>query len=385
MVMLPLRRCLASAASKATPLSKPEGTSNAVLELAKGVLAGERGQLARAITLVESQNPRKRERAHELLETILRRKEKPSSGGKHASVTQAPKSFRIGLSGPPGAGKSTFLEVFGKFLTARGHRVAVLAVDPSSSFTGGSLLGDKTRMPELSQDKNAYIRPSPTSGTLGGVAQNTSEAVILCEAAGYDIVLVETVGVGQSEYAVSNMVDMFVLLIPPAGGDELQGLKRGIVEMADLIVVSKADGDLHAPAIRMQTEYKSALRVMRPYSELWNPKVLCISAIQSDGIESLWKTMEKYREKMNGCGRLATRRENQRQIWLWNHIEHQLLSRFKRHAHVETMKDGMESAVRCGRITPGMAAHNMLDAFFGTTRASSPAADTGEGDDQAGR
>eukprot|EP00117_Sycon_ciliatum_P029227 scpid91531/ scgid1323/ Methylmalonic aciduria type A protein, mitochondrial len=222
MVMLPLRRCLASAASKATPLSKPEGTSNAVLELAKGVLAGERGQLARAITLVESQNPRKRERAHELLETILRRKEKPSSGGKHASVTQAPKSFRIGLSGPPGAGKSTFLEVFGKFLTARGHRVAVLAVDPSSSFTGGSLLGDKTRMPELSQDKNAYIRPSPTSGTLGGVAQNTSEAVILCEAAGYDIVLVETVGVGQSEYAVSNMVDMFVLLIPPAGGDELQ-------------------------------------------------------------------------------------------------------------------------------------------------------------------
>ncbi|XP_024865940.1 methylmalonic aciduria type A protein, mitochondrial isoform X2 [Kryptolebias marmoratus] len=232
-----------------------------------GLISGQRASLAEAITLVETQHPRKKELAQVLLQRVLayRREQESRNGGK-------PVAFRVGLSGPPGAGKSSFIEVVGKMLTGRGHKVAVLAVDPSSCTTGGSLLGDKTRMTELSRDMRAFIRPSPTSGTLGGVTRTTNEAIVLCEGAGYDIVLVETVGVGQSEFAVADMVDMFVLLIPPAGGDELQGIKRGIIERADLVVVTKSDGDLVVPARRIQTEYTSALKLLRRNSKSWNPK-----------------------------------------------------------------------------------------------------------------
>ncbi|XP_036972613.1 methylmalonic aciduria type A protein, mitochondrial isoform X4 [Acanthopagrus latus] len=236
-------------------------------KLYEGLIGGQRASLAESITLVETQHPRKKELAQVLLQRVLayRREQESQNGGK-------PVAFRVGLSGPPGAGKSSFIEVVGKMLTSRGHKVSVLAVDPSSCTTGGSLLGDKTRMTELSRDMNAFIRPSPASGTLGGVTRTTNEAIVLCEGAGYDIVLVETVGVGQSEFAVADMVDMFVLLIPPAGGDELQGIKRGIIERADLVVVTKSDGDLLVPARRIQAEYTSALKLLRRQSKSWNPK-----------------------------------------------------------------------------------------------------------------
>ncbi|XP_075947518.1 methylmalonic aciduria type A protein, mitochondrial isoform X2 [Anarhichas minor] len=236
-------------------------------KLYEGLIGGQRASLAESITLVETQHPRKKELAQVLLQRVLayRKEQESRNGGK-------PVAFRVGLSGPPGAGKSTFIEVVGKMLTGRGHKVSVLAVDPSSCTTGGSLMGDKTRMTELSRDMDAFIRPSPASGTLGGVTRTTNEAIVLCEGAGYDIVLVETVGVGQSEFAVADMVDMFVLLIPPAGGDELQGIKRGIIERADLVVVTKADGDLLVPARRIQAEYTSALKLLRRQSKSWNPK-----------------------------------------------------------------------------------------------------------------
>ncbi|XP_035492093.2 methylmalonic aciduria type A protein, mitochondrial isoform X3 [Scophthalmus maximus] len=246
-------------------LSGPE--QRLLTKLYEGLVGGQRASLAESITLVETQHPRKKELAQVLLQRVLahRTVQEGRNGGK-------PVAFRVGLSGPPGAGKSSFIEVVGKMLTGRGHKVSVLAVDPSSCTTGGSLMGDKTRMTELSRDMNAFIRPSPTSGTLGGVTRTTNEAIVLCEGAGYDIVLVETVGVGQSEFAVADMVDMFVLLIPPAGGDELQGIKRGIIERADLVVVTKSDGDLLVPARRIQTEYTSALKLLRRQSKSWNPK-----------------------------------------------------------------------------------------------------------------
>ncbi|GCB77096.1 hypothetical protein scyTo_0018427 [Scyliorhinus torazame] len=237
--------------------------------LVGGLLGGQRACLAEAITLVESSVKHKKLLAQLLLQRVLtfQREREGPNGGK-------PLSFRVGLSGPPGAGKSTFIEIFGKMLTGKGHKVAVLAVDPSSQTSGGSLLGDKTRMTELARDMNAYIRPSPTLGMLGGVTRTTNEAIILCEGAGYDLVLVETVGVGQSEFAVADMVDMLILFIPPAGGDELQGIKRGIIEMADLVVITKADGDFLLPAKKIQAEYRSALRLLRSRSKNWQPKVV---------------------------------------------------------------------------------------------------------------
>uniref|UniRef100_A0A669D9V1 Metabolism of cobalamin associated A n=1 Tax=Oreochromis niloticus TaxID=8128 RepID=A0A669D9V1_ORENI len=260
-------------------LSGPE--QRLLNKLYDGLIGGQRASLAECITLVETQHPRKKELAQVLLQRVLayRREQENRNGGK-------PVAFRVGLSGPPGAGKSSFIEVVGKMLTGRGHKVAVLAVDPSSCTTGGSLMGDKTRMTELSRDMNAFIRPSPTSGTLGGVTRTTNEAIVLCEGAGYDIVLVETVGVGQSEFAVADMVDMFVLLIPPAGGDELQGIKRGIIERAELVVVTKSDGDLVVPARRIQAEYTSALKLLRRQSKSWNPKPSAASAHRASSQET---------------------------------------------------------------------------------------------------
>ncbi|XP_063271443.1 methylmalonic aciduria type A protein, mitochondrial isoform X2 [Prinia subflava] len=242
--------------------------------LYQGLIQGQRACLAEAITLIESTQSRKKKVAQVLLQKVLsyhREQEKLNQG--------KPLAFRVGLSGPPGAGKSTFIECLGKMLTERKHKVSVLAVDPSSSTSGGSLLGDKTRMTELSRDMNAYIRPSPTSGTLGGVTRTTNEAILLCEGGGYDVVLVETVGVGQSEFAVADMVDMFVLLLPPAGGDELQGIKRGIIEVADLVAINKADGDLVVPARRIQAEYVSAMKLLRKRSKVWRPKSRCAGEV----------------------------------------------------------------------------------------------------------
>ncbi|CAN2388804.1 cobalamin biosynthetic process [Pristimantis euphronides] len=324
----------------------------------RGLLNGQRASLAEAITLVESTHFRKRQIAQILLQKVLshHREQEQLNNGK-------PLAFRVGLSGPPGAGKSTFIEYFGKMLTEQGRKVAVLAVDPSSSTSGGSLLGDKTRMTELSRDMNAYIRPSPTRGTLGGVTRTTNEAILLCESGGYDIVLVETVGVGQSEFAVADMVDMFVLLLPPAGGDELQGIKRGIIEMADLVTVTKADGDLLIPARKIQAEYVSALKLLRKRSKTWKPQVLRISAKTGEGIPELWKKMTEFQSTMLSSGELLSRRRSQQKVWMWNLIQENVLLHFRNHPAVKDQIPLLEKQVLAGVLSPGHAADLLLKAF----------------------
>ncbi|KAK3554506.1 hypothetical protein QTP70_024414 [Hemibagrus guttatus] len=330
-----------------------------VLELLyDGLVSGQRSSLAESITLVETQHPRKKELAQVLLQRVLayRQERERIAGGK-------PVAFRVGLSGPPGAGKSSFIEVLGKMLTGKGHKVSVLAVDPSSCTTGGSLMGDKTRMTELSRDMNAFIRPSPSSGTLGGVTRTTNEAIVLCEGAGYDIVLVETVGVGQSEFAVADMVDLFVLLIPPAGGDELQGIKRGIIERADLVVVTKSDGDLVVPARRIQAEYTSALKLLRKKSKTWTPKVVRVSAQTGQGVPELWGIMLQYRDVMLYSGELQTRRREQQKVWLWSLIQENALRHFQEHPEVQAALPELERRVAQGDVSPGLAADLLLRAF----------------------
>ncbi|XP_048456979.1 methylmalonic aciduria type A protein, mitochondrial [Rhincodon typus] len=326
--------------------------------LIDGLLGGQRSCLAEAITLVESSHKHKKCLARLLLQRILtcqKERERPN-GGK-------PLSFRVGLSGPPGAGKSTFIEKFGKMLTGKGHKVAVLAVDPSSRTSGGSLLGDKTRMTELSRDMNAYIRPSPTLGMLGGVTRTTNETIILCEGAGYDLVLVETVGVGQSEFAVADMVDMLILFIPPVGGDELQGIKRGIIEMADLVVITKADGDLLVPARRMQAEYTSALKLLRNRSKNWKPKVTRVSSKTGEGIPELWEKIEKFKATLLESGELQIKRQKQQKVWMWSLIKENVTEYFCNHPAVRNQIPSIEDKVVSGDITPGLAADILLKAF----------------------
>ncbi|OWF37250.1 Methylmalonic aciduria type A-like [Mizuhopecten yessoensis] len=324
--------------------------------LYNGLRHHDRGCLARAITLVESKNQTKKLQAQVLLNRILQ--------VEKTKKATAPTSFRIGLSGPPGAGKSTFIEVFGSYLTSQGHRVAVLAVDPSSLQTGGSLLGDKTRMPELSRNMNAYVRPSPARGILGGVTRTTNEAVIVCEAAGYDIILIETVGVGQSEFVVADMVDMFCLIIPPAGGDELQGIKKGIVEMADLVVVNKSDGDLVAAARRIQTEYISALKFMRQKSPNWKPTVRRVSSLHNDGIEDLWTMMGTFKNAMIDSKEFSNKRQMQKRIWMWNYIRDNIMDLFRSHKSVKSKITEVERQVVDGVISPGTAADLLLQEFI---------------------
>jgi len=326
--------------------------------LYQGLISSKRSCLAQSITLIESTHPRKRLQAKSLLTKALNH-----ARTKLESEESTSPSFRIGLSGPPGAGKSTFLESMGKFLTNQDIKVAVLAIDPSSTTNGGSLLGDKTRMHELSRDMKAFIRPSPTGGHLGGVTRSTNEAIIMCETAGFNTVFVETVGVGQSEYAVADMVDMFVMLIPPAGGDELQGLKRGIMEHSHLVVVNKADGDLLEAALIMKYEYTSALKFMRPISTNWKPRVLKISSRTKDGLPELWDVMQEFHKKMIQTGELFETRRKQQRIWMWSHITQHIIQIFRNDPRVKIHIKEMERQVESGLVTPGQAAETLLQYF----------------------
>ena len=314
-----------------------------LVALAEGVKSGDRRALARSITLVESGRADHRAQALQLLQALGQDKQ----------------ALRIGLSGTPGVGKSTFIESFGLMLTAQGLKVAVLAVDPSSARSGGSILGDKTRMERLSRDRNAFIRPSPSQAQMGGVARRTREAVALCEAAGFDVVLIETVGVGQSETVVAELSDLFILLLAPAGGDELQGVKRGIMEIADLIVVNKADINPQAANVA-RSQIKSALGMLRHASPHWTPPVLMMSALQKQGIAEFWNTIGDYREAMQASGEFDARRRHQARAWMWELIDQGLRARFAGHARVQQDLPGLQEAVEAGQTTPAAAAMRLL-------------------------
>ncbi len=317
-------------------------------DLAVRLSSGKRRALAQAITLIESTKPDDRAEAEKLLDGLL-----PKTGN----------AVRIGITGAPGAGKSTFIEVFGLSLIEAGHKVAVLAVDPSSVRSGGSILGDKTRMETLARAENSFIRPSPSGGALGGVARRTREAMLACEAAGFDVVIVETVGVGQSEVAVADMVDIFLLLIQPGAGDELQGIKRGIMELADLMLVNKADGALLETAKRSQAEYRAALGLLRSRHPSWQPSVLLCSALDGTGIDAVWQAVGAYREAL-GKAELAKRRANQAQSWMWSEVRDSLMARLVANDKVKAMADRLEYRVGAGEISPGSAARRLLEAFL---------------------
>jgi LAO/AO transport system kinase len=309
-------------------------------DLARGIKAGDRATLARAITLIESKRADHRKSAHHLVQELL-----PLTG----------KAVRLGITGAPGAGKSTTIDVLGTTLTAQGHKVAVLAVDPSSSRSGGSILGDKTRMAQLASDPNAFVRPSPSSGTLGGVAAKTRETMLLCEAAGYDVVLVETVGIGQSETTVADMTDFFLVLMIPGAGDELQGLKKGIVELADMIAVNKADGDNIARAKLAAADYRAALNILSPHSPTWSPPVITYSALTGNGIGELWTKVLEHKDKMSASGELAARRREQQVKWMWSMLEERLTARLRSNPAVRGKLKAAEAAVAAGRLAPTLA------------------------------
>ncbi|MFI8420337.1 methylmalonyl Co-A mutase-associated GTPase MeaB [Streptomyces sp. NPDC085479] len=316
----------------------------------KGVREGKRALVARAITLVESTRPDHRVLAQELLTRLL-----PYGG----------RARRIGISGVPGVGKSTFIDAFGTMLTALGHRVAVLAVDPSSTRTGGSILGDKTRMERLAVDPAAFVRPSPSAGTLGGVAKATRESMVVMEAAGYDVVLVETVGVGQSETAVANMVDSFLLLTLARTGDQLQGIKKGVLELADVVAVNKADGPHTADARAAARELAGALRLMHGREAVWTPPVLSCSARESTGLDEVWERLENHRSLLDAAGRLDARRREQQVDWAWTMVRDELLARLHAAPAVRALTPEVERRVRDGELTATLAAERILAAFEG--------------------
>jgi GTPase len=319
--------------------------TESVAALAAAVRAGDRRAVARAITLVESTRLDHRDDALALLDELM-----PATGN----------AVRVGITGAPGAGKSTFIEAIGMARVETGSKVAVLAVDPSSTRTGGSILGDKTRMERLAREANAFIRPSPSGGTLGGVARRTREAMLVCEAAGCDVVFVETVGVGQSEVAVAGMVDVFVLLLAPGGGDELQGVKRGIVELADLLVVNKADGDLEAAAKRTATDYASALHIGRAGGD---GQVLTCSALTGHGVDAVWGAIAARAATELASGVLAQRRAEQARAWMWSEVSDTLLDRFRAAPDVQRELPGLEAAVVSGEVSASTAAARLLDVF----------------------
>ncbi|MDE2362318.1 MAG: methylmalonyl Co-A mutase-associated GTPase MeaB [Hyphomicrobiales bacterium] len=309
-------------------------------DLANRVLSGDRASLARAITLIESRRSDHRAQAADLLQRLL-----PHTGA----------AFRIGVTGVPGVGKSTTIDTLGSNLTAAGHRVAVLAVDPSSSRTGGSILGDKTRMARLATDRNAFIRPSPSSGTLGGVAARTRETMLVCEAAGYDVVLVETVGIGQSETVVADMTDFFLVLMLPGAGDELQGIKKGVLEIADMIAVNKSDGANRTRAEAAAAEYLAALHILQPSSSVWKPPVVLVSGLANEGLDDLWSRIEDHRRKTTKAGEFDARRRAQQVKWMWSMLEERLLSRLRADPAVRKRLPALENAVAEGELAPTLA------------------------------
>jgi LAO/AO transport system kinase len=319
-------------------------------DLAAALRGGSRRALARAVTLVESTRPDHRAEAERLIEAIL-----PATGG----------ATRIGITGPPGAGKSTFIERFGLDGIARGWKIAVLAVDPGSKRGGGAILGDKTRMTELARAPAAFIRPSSAGAQAGGVARRTREAILVCEAAGFDTLLVETVGAGQSETTVAEMVDMFLLILPPAAGDELQGIKRGIIELADLILVNKADGDLLEHAQRSAAEYANAVHLIRPALAEWQVTVRAVSALTGDGIDAVWEDVARFRTALEASGAWARRRADQAEAALWAEIGDGLLERFRAAPGIAARLAKLEREVAAGKRTPASAARLLLAAFLG--------------------
>lgn len=318
-------------------------------ELAERIKSGDRRALARAITLIESRRADHRRQAEALIDLLLAR-----SG----------KSIRLGISGPPGVGKSTFIESFGLHLIEAGHKVAVLAIDPSSKISGGSILGDKTRMTELSRRKEAFIRPSPAGETLGGVARRSREVLLLCEAAGFDVVIVETVGVGQSETTVAEMTDMFLLLLGPGGGDDLQGVKRGVMELADLLIVNKADGDLAPAAERTASDYAHALRLMQPLHADWQPSVVKCSALKGEGMAAVWDKVAAFRKATTKSGELDARRRDQAKAWLAQEVTDGLMDRLKSDPDLAARLAKLEAKVAARKLAPSTAARQVLSSFF---------------------
>ena len=318
--------------------------------LAQQILAGDRRALAKAITLVESTRADHGEQAVQLLAELM-----PHTG----------KSIRIGVSGAPGVGKSTFIESLGNYLTGQGHQVAVLAVDPTSAVSGGSILGDKTRMEALSVNPKAFVRPSPAGTTLGGVTRRTRESLLLCEAAGYDVIIIETVGVGQSETAVSDMTDMFLLLLSPGGGDDLQGIKRGIMELADLVLVNKADGDQVSIAKQTVSDYRGALQFMQARTPSWRPRVDSCSALDNLGVDKAWTIIQEFREALTQSGELETLRAQQAKAWMWAETAEALIADLRNHPQVKALVPELESAVLTGDM-PAIVAAQRLIAHYKT-------------------
>jgi LAO/AO transport system kinase len=316
--------------------------------LAQRVLSSDRRALARAITLIESRRGDHQEQAERLLDRLL-----PATGN----------AIRLGISGTPGAGKSTFIEALGRHVIEQGQQIAVLAVDPSSRRSGGSILGDKTRMQRLAQAPEAFIRPSPAGATLGGVTRRTREAGLACEAAGFGVVVVETIGVGQSEGAVADMVDCFLLLLAPGGGDELQGIKRGIVELADLVVINKADGDLLAAARRARADYQAALQLLRPPTPAWTPEVLACSALHEEGIDQIWQAVRRHRQALEKSGELAAKRARQIRSWLSAEVQAGLVDALRADPATAELLAALEHDVDTGRLLPPRAARELVRRF----------------------
>ena len=309
---------------------------------------GDRAMLARAITLIESKRADHQKKARQLVQELL-----PRTGN----------AIRVGITGAPGVGKSLIIDTLGSHLTGKGHKVAVLAVDPSSTRTGGSILGDKTRMARLAVDPNAFVRPSPSSGTLGGVAAKTRETMLLCEAAGFDVILVETVGIGQSETAVADMTDFFLALMLPGAGDELQGIKKGLVELADMIAINKADGDNIKRATAAAAEYRAALHILAPRSPNWTPPVLTCSAFTGDGIAELWARILEHRERMTSSGEHAALRREQQVKWMWSMLEQRVFARLKSDAGLRAKLPRIEAAVADGRLAAMLAVEEIAAAL----------------------
>jgi len=319
-----------------------------ISDLARGIGAGERAVIARAITLIESRRNDHQKAALRLVQELL-----PSTG----------KAIRVGITGAPGVGKSTTIDALGTFLTGKDHKVAVLAVDPSSARSGGSILADKTRMPRLSGDANAFVRPSPSSGTLGGVAAKTRESMLICEAAGFDVVLVETIGTGQSETMVADMTDFFLVLMLPGAGDELQGLKKGVIEIADMLAINKADGDNINRAKAAAAEYRGALQILNPRSPNWSTPVVTYSALTGAGIAELWDTVLEHRERMIKAGELEARRREQQVKWMWAMLEERVFARLKSDPILKAKLPRIEAAVAAGRMSAALAVEEIAVAL----------------------